>query len=107
MSDHAGNEQNYKIKYVLYNASDIKGLVDDIFNFPNPFRERTWITFQLSKSKNVILDIYNLNGVLIKQLENNYLLQGEYRYLFNAGDRNCKISVNMVAFKPMVDETSL
>jgi hypothetical protein len=84
LSDHAGNEQNYKIKYVLYNASDIQGLVDDIFNFPNPFSsvdEGTRIRYSLTQDGNQgKYVVFNAKGELVYHysLSSSELQQGTH-----------------------------
>ncbi|RMZ49500.1 hypothetical protein EB821_01880, partial [Candidatus Marinimicrobia bacterium PRS2] len=84
LSDHAGNEQNYTIKYVLYNASDIQGLVDDIFNFPNPFSsvdEGTRIRYSLTQDGNQgKYVVFNAKGELVYHysLSSSELQQGTH-----------------------------
>jgi len=84
LSDHAGNEQNYTIKYVLYNASDIQGLVDNIFNFPNPFSsvdEGTRIRYSLTQEGNQgKYVVFNAKGELVYHysLSSSELQQGTH-----------------------------
>ena len=40
-------------------------------NYPNPFNPVTTITFELAKSELVRLNVYDVNGYLIKNLVNN------------------------------------
>ncbi|HVO77225.1 MAG TPA: FlgD immunoglobulin-like domain containing protein, partial [Candidatus Bathyarchaeia archaeon] len=45
------------------------GLVVDSFSFPNPFRKETNIVYSLNLAvENVTIDIYNVSGILIRQL---------------------------------------
>ena len=37
-------------------------------NYPNPFNPETWIPYQLSKSSEVTIHIYSVNGTLIRDL---------------------------------------
>ena len=37
-------------------------------NYPNPFNPETWIPYQLAKPANVTLTIYNVKGVVVRQL---------------------------------------
>jgi|GEM_PF-3554581 len=78
-------------------------------NYPNPFNPMTTIQYQLPKSENVILSIYNLNGKMVKEIvagrqEAGYyslavdfsdLSSGIYLYRLKAGDyiafRKCMI----------------
>ena len=52
--------------------SDIAQIPDQdalLRNFPNPFNPETWIPYQLSKPANVTLTIYNMRGVVVRQLK--------------------------------------
>lgn len=54
-------------------------------NFPNPFNPVTKINFELPKSENVSLKIYNILGNEIASLINNErLIKGKYSIDFNA-----------------------
>ncbi len=48
----------------------------DVRNYPNPFRERTTISFHLPQSSAVVLEIYNSLGELVKTFPNTYYLSG-------------------------------
>ncbi|MBS1493073.1 MAG: T9SS type A sorting domain-containing protein [Bacteroidetes bacterium] len=52
-------------------------------NYPNPFNPSTKIFFDLPKSQYVTLNLYDINGRLIKLLYKNFLQAGEYSYDFN------------------------
>ena len=47
-------------------------------NFPNPFNPETWFPYQLSKGSDVTLTIYDMRGVLIRQLTLGYQPAGIY-----------------------------
>ena len=38
-------------------------------NYPNPFNPETWLPYQLSKSADVVISIYDVQGQLIRQLD--------------------------------------
>jgi len=71
-------------------------------SYPNPFSSNITIEFTLDVSDNVIVGVYNSNGQLIKELENNLLKPGSYKYNWDATNTNglkvnngfyfCKIS---------------
>ncbi|MBI9036361.1 MAG: T9SS type A sorting domain-containing protein, partial [Bacteroidales bacterium] len=72
----------------------IVGIDDDIFNnskqteislYPNPVIDQITISFELTKSANTFINIYDLTGKLVKSID----LQHE-----PAGIVNCKINVN-------------
>ena len=49
-----------------------------LVNYPNPFNPETWIPYQLSKSADVTLTIYNMRGVVVRQLELGQKPAGAY-----------------------------
>ena len=55
-------------------------------NYPNPFNPATLITYSIDHAGPVILDIYDLNGELIRRMVNENQLPGDYSYRFNAHD---------------------
>ena len=55
-----------------------------IQNYPNPFNPSTTISFNLPKSGEVILSIYNLIGEEIKTLVEGFREAGTYTVNFNA-----------------------
>lgn len=55
-----------------------------VYNYPNPFCDRTMIKYILSESNYTKLDVYDLMGKHIKSLVNNYQKPGNYTVDFNA-----------------------
>ena len=53
-------------------------------NYPNPFNPFTVISFKLSKSGNVKLNIFDITGKKISTLVNEYKHSGNYSVTFNA-----------------------
>lgn len=47
-------------------------------NYPNPFNPETWIPYQLAKPTKVTLNIYTVNGTLVRTLLLGYQLPGYY-----------------------------
>ena len=47
-------------------------------NYPNPFNPETWIPYQLSKPAKITLTIYNMRGIMIRQLTLGYRPAGVY-----------------------------
>ena len=60
-------------------------------NYPNPFNPETTISFELSKPGNVVLNIYNLKGELVKMLINNQMSNGKHSIVWDGKDNNGKI----------------
>jgi PKD repeat protein len=68
--------------------SQISGQIPESFNlynnYPNPFNPSTKITFDVSKTKNVKISIYDLLGRNVKTIVNDVLQPGKYEYNFDA-----------------------
>ena len=47
-------------------------------NFPNPFNPETWIPYQLEKSADVALQIYDMSGSIVRTIDFGYKQQGFY-----------------------------
>ena len=48
-------------------------------NYPNPFNPETWIPYQLAKSAEVTLTIYDMNGKMVRHLALGHQAAGMYR----------------------------
>ncbi|MCD6594636.1 T9SS type A sorting domain-containing protein [bacterium] len=53
-------------------------------NYPNPFNSTTAISYFISKSQNINIQIFDINGQLIKTLVDNYKTEGNHTILWNA-----------------------
>ena len=49
-------------------------------NYPNPFNPETWIPYHLSEPADVTLNIYAVNGTLVRTLSLGYQLPGYYMH---------------------------
>ena len=47
-------------------------------NYPNPFNPETWIPYQLAKSGDVKITIYDARGIVVRRLELGYRQAGYY-----------------------------
>ncbi len=47
-------------------------------NYPNPFNPETWIPYQLSKSADVTFTIYNMRGIVVRELALGHKSAGYY-----------------------------
>jgi rhamnogalacturonan endolyase len=52
-------------------------------NYPNPFNPETIISFDLPEACHVKIDVYDINGCLVKSLTNNDYQAGCYQIRFN------------------------
>lgn len=55
-------------------------------NYPNPFNPETTIPFVLPEQANVRLDVYSIDGRLVKTLQNGTLPSGRYEDPYNLSD---------------------
>ena len=53
-------------------------------NYPNPFRKRTTIPFELARQGKVILTVYNLMGQPVEVLVNKNMPPGKHLVEFDA-----------------------
>ena len=56
-------------------------------NHPNPFNPETSIRYELPFDADVIINIYNINGQLIRTLESGQVNAGYHQVLWNATDK--------------------
>ncbi len=54
-------------------------------NYPNPFNPETWIPFHLAAPGQVAIEIYDVAGTVVRQLDLGYLMPGRYLNRSNAG----------------------
>ena len=48
-------------------------------NFPNPFNPETWVPYQLAKPAKVTLTIYDIRGVVVRELKLGHQAAGFYQ----------------------------
>jgi len=61
-----------------------------ISNYPNPFTPSTTINYSIPKEGNVIINIYNIKGQIVKTLVSESLKSGTYSIVWNGDDQNGK-----------------
>ncbi|CAN5512101.1 hypothetical protein BH10BAC5_BH10BAC5_16550 [soil metagenome] len=82
----------YDIRGAVLNSEELKLGISGISDFklhqnnPNPFNPTTMITYELKSAGNVSLSIYNLSGMKVSQLINEYQNAGTYNVEFNANN---------------------
>ena len=69
-------------------------------NYPNPFNPETNISYQINKSSNVKLQIYDLRGKIVEILVNEQKFAGQYKVIWNAE----KHSSGIYVYKLISDE---
>ena len=56
--------------------------------FPNPFNPKTTLTFDLPEKREVVLQIFNVNGRLVQTLIRSKLTAGRYSFDWEGKDKN-------------------
>jgi hypothetical protein len=57
-------------------------------NYPNPFNPATTIAFRLSKSEKTNIQIFDINGHLIRRINRGFLQPGSYEVVWDGKDEN-------------------
>ena len=88
----------YKFSYGSLNVSNLTSVSSDnnsipsdfqlMQNYPNPFNPSTVISYQLPKSGNVLMKVYDALGREVVTLVNEMQQAGTYRVDFNGGQSN-------------------
>ena len=73
------------VRYVLTDVnSEVFGATQLFQNYPNPFKQQTTISFEISKSENVKITIIDVLGQHVDLLLDQELPPGKHLVLFNA-----------------------
>ena len=72
--DNANNPAERQI--YIYSTDNKELRLYNVFNFPNPFNEKTKFTFELSSAAKISINIYTIGGKKIKQLKSKSLSNG-------------------------------
>jgi len=104
-SIHRFNIYRYDCDYVSNEDSSVNPVSDNaLSNYPNPFNPNTTISFNIPKSGNVDLVIYNIKGQKVKILTNEKYLKGEHSLIWNGkNDSNQNVSSGVYFYKLNVD----
>ncbi len=69
-------------------------------NYPNPFNPSTTISFDLARSGQVTLNVFNVRGQLVKTLANSSYAPGAYRLVWDGrDDRNRPVSSGVYFYR--------
>ena len=69
-----------KLLTLLTEMSTIPETTALLPNYPNPFNPETWIPYELSESADVTLTVYNMRGVVIREIKLGHQPAGVYRH---------------------------
>lgn len=97
-NNHGGPEDGWLVKlksnhnrFSINSEGSAINSTNNLNIFPNPFSNSTTISFSLSQSQNVSLNIYDVNGRLIKTLANNVFEKGKHSIEWNVERVNAGI----------------
>ena len=90
-TDFNGNESDYstEVNMTLLAVDEIAAVPEDFElaqNYPNPFNPATTIEYALPEAGQVTVKVYNLLGVEVATLVNNFKVAGRYNVQWQAGD---------------------
>ena len=57
-------------------------------NYPNPFNPTTLISFNIDRPQNINLSIFTINGILVKEVINDYFFPGLFSFKWSGMDKN-------------------
>lgn len=83
------NEINPGVPISISNSTSFKNALLKQ-NFPNPFEHSTTINFSLNQSNIVKIDIFDIEGKLIKNLLNERMTEGQHNIIWNGNNNSGK-----------------
>ena len=69
-------------------------------NYPNPFNPSTTLEYSISKSSNVVLEVFNVLGQSVARLVDEHMVPGTYRMTFDAS----KLSSGVYLYRLKADD---
>ena len=87
---HAADDGSLVFRQGIANLNRLRAALQDVFlsalpdktvllaNYPNPFNPETWIPYHLAHAADVTLTIYDLQGIVVRQLDLGYQPAGYY-----------------------------
>jgi len=87
LNDDLSFNEGEPLNDVLSKLDDVPEslIIDSFATYPEPFRSNLNIVFKLASSGNVKLNVYNLLGAKVFELENKFLRIGNYSYQVPTG----------------------
>jgi hypothetical protein len=88
------NVEGFKIEYDLLSAVETEPVVAGGYtlsaNIPNPFTKSTEISYFAPRSGSMKLEVYSMDGQLVKTLVNGNVEAGQHTAVWAANDENGK-----------------
>jgi flagellar hook assembly protein FlgD len=85
--DNLNNQAESEISFKIATTSSLA--IDEVVNYPNPFRRNTDFTFQTNRDgADVTVRIYTISGRLIQELDGYYTITGYNQIPWDGRDRD-------------------
>ena len=93
---HAADDGSFAFRQGIANLNQLRAALQRVFlpslpretvllaNYPNPFNPETWIPYHLANAANVMLTIYDPQGMVVRRLDLGYQQAGYYTDRTNA-----------------------
>ncbi|MAV64881.1 MAG: hypothetical protein CMG00_06805 [Candidatus Marinimicrobia bacterium] len=109
--DNLNNNNIENIKLNIVNKDYSKTIIDNFINFPNPFSNETYFTFQnpefSNRPINVYIHVFDLNGNLIKTIEEKDILNNFTSIYWDGKDsKNKKIPNGSYVVKIQIESNN-
>ena len=69
---------------------------DSVYNFPNPFFDKTQFSFEITQGADIVINIYTLSGLKVNTISSGYFNEGFGIIDWNGTDRFGQILSNGV-----------
>ena len=73
-------------------------------NYPNPFQENTYVSYQLANDARINISIFNITGQLVATLIDGEQKSGAYQLQWNGRDAHNNSLANGIYFYRMIVE---
>lgn len=103
----------YELKFIVGDESYVNRMISEILsnipiehslsqNYPNPFNPKTVINYELRRTGNTRITIYNILGQEVRSLVNGLKNYGKHTIVWNGQDKSGKLVSSGVYFSEMV-----
>ena len=72
--DNANNPNNEKINLNVTSADIFE--LRNVYNFPNPFFDKTQFSFEITQGADIVINIYTLSGLKVNTISSGYFNEG-------------------------------
>lgn len=91
----AGSEITRVADFASINSQSelIPSGIDLLYNYPNPFNPSTKVRFELTRTQQAVVEVYDLLGNLAEVIHSGRLVSGLHEFKWNAGDRSSGVYI--------------